>query len=142
MPTMRDPKQILDESLATLPQAVEPHPPIILRAEVWPYPELDRLWVRVECSPFVAFPNLSFAAFDPEGHVASAMFVVEARNPYQSLTMHMRQAPQPGAHYRLEIELSRDEEVLDTRALDFDLVYRDPAQVRKQASGTVASSDG
>jgi hypothetical protein len=129
----RDPKEILDESLASLPPQVEPHPPVIQRAEVWPYPELDKLWVRVETSPFVAFPNLSITAFDPDGQVVASMFVVEARQAYQSLTMHLRRAPRAGEHYRLEIELSRDDAVLDTRILDFDLAYQDPAEARRKA---------
>jgi hypothetical protein len=139
VPKFRDPKEILDESLAGLPPQVEPHPPVIQRAEVWPYPELDKLWVRVETSAFVAFPNLSFTALDPDGQVVATMFVVEARQPYQSLTMHLRSTPRPGEHYRLEIELSRDDAVLDTRTLDFDLVYQDPAEARRKAQ---ESQDG
>ena len=52
--------------------------------------------------------------------------MVEIRNPYQSLTMHLRRPALAGQPYRLEIVLSRDDQVLDQRALDFDLVYRDP----------------
>ncbi len=135
MPKFRDPKDILNESLAHVPPVEEPHPPVIQRAEVWPYPELDKLWVRVESSPFAAFPNFEFAVFDPEGHIASTMFVVEARSAYQSLTMHLRQAPRPGERYRLEIALNRDGAVLDTRMLEFDLTYQDPAEARRAAQG-------
>lgn len=133
MTKFRDPKEILDESLASLPPVIEQHPPVITRAEVWPYPELDKLWVRVETSPFVSWPNFSFTVYDPDGNVASSMFVIEARNIYQSLTMHLRRDPQPGAHYRLEIELSRDDAALDTRLLEFDLVYQDPAAAHRRA---------
>jgi hypothetical protein len=131
VPTFRDPKEILDESLANIPPIVEPHPPVIQRVEVWPYPELDKLWVRVESSAFTTFPNFDFTVLDPDGSVVSSMFVVEARTPYQSLTMHLRQPPRPGERYRLAIELSRDEAVLDQRILEFDLVYQDPVEARK-----------
>ncbi len=134
MPEFRDPKEILRESLANLPEMVEPHPPVIQRAEAWPYPELDRVWVRVESSAFVAYPNFGFTLWDPDGQVVATMFIVEARNAYQSLTMHLRRPPRPGQRYRLEIELSRDEQILDTRVLDFDMVYRDPKEAR--AGGT------
>lgn len=133
MPTFRDPKQILDESLANIPPVVEPHPPVIQRAEAWPYPELDKVWVRVESSAFTTFPNFDFTVLDPDGRVVSTMFIVEARSPYQSLTMHLRQPPRPGERYQLAIELTRDEAVLDRRILEFDMVYRDPVEARKQA---------
>lgn len=141
MTKFRDPKQILDESLAGLEPVVESHPPVLQRAEVWPYPELDRLWVRVESSAFVAFPNFDFTVFDSDGQVVSSMFVVEARNAYQSLVMHLRQPPRPGEHYQLEIVLSRDEQVLDTRVIDFALVYQDPAEARKQAAAQEQAGD-
>jgi hypothetical protein len=104
----------------------EERPPVIRRAEVWPYPDLIRLWVRVETSSFVAYPNMAFTIRDPDGRVVSTMFVVEIRQPYQSVTMHLRQPPRPSEDYTLEIELSRDEAVLDTCTVPFELVCREP----------------
>ncbi len=108
-----------------MPRAEE-HPPVILRAEVWPYPDLRRLWVRLEVSPFAAFPNLELTLTDAEERIASSMLIVEVRDAYQSLTLHLRQEPRPGERYRLTIVLSRNEDVLDTQVLDFDLVFSDP----------------
>jgi hypothetical protein len=119
--------EIYREALARIPVVVEDHPPAIERAEVWPYPELTRLWVRVQTSPFASFPNLTFTLWGPQGEVVSTMFMIEIRAPYQSLTMHLRLPPQAGARYRLEIELSRDEAVLDQRVMEFDLDYKEPA---------------
>jgi len=130
MTQLQDPMQIYRESLASIPVAVEKHPPVIQRAEVWPYPDLVRLWVRVEISGFATYPNLAFAVYDPDDQIVSRMFIVEVRQLYQSLTMHLRQPPRPGARYRLEIELSRDEQTLDTRTLEFELAYREPAEER------------
>ena len=48
------------------------------------------------------------------------------RETYQSLTLHLRRPPPPGERYRLTLELTRDEQVLDTREIEFDLVFRDP----------------
>jgi len=126
MPELEDPIELYRRSLANLPTPVEAHPPVIQRAEAWPYPELTRLWVRVEISPFVAFPNLAITVTGPDEAVVAAMFMVEIRDPYQSVTLHLRQAPQPGEKYTLELELSRDEVLLDTHRLEFDLVFRDP----------------
>lgn len=126
MPELEDPIEIYRRSLASLPTPAETHPPVIQRAEVLPYPELTRLWVRVETSPFVAFPNLAITVIGPDGAVAATMFMVEIRDPYQSVTLHLRQTPQPGEKYGLALELSRDEVVLDTHRLEFELVFRDP----------------
>jgi hypothetical protein len=65
------------------------------------------------------------------------MFLVEIRESYQSVTLHLRHAPQPGASYRLEIEMMRDDAILDARQVPFDLVFREPAEAA--ASGEAAS---
>jgi hypothetical protein len=125
---MQDPNEIWRASLTEAPRPVEEHPPAFLRAEAWPYPELDRVWVRLETSAFDAYPNLELLLTDPDGEPVSNMFMVEMRETYQSLTLHLRQAPRPGERYRLTLELSRDEQVLDARELDVDLVFRDPKE--------------
>ena len=126
MTEFQDPIEIYRRSLASLPTPVEAQPPVIQRAEVWPYPELNRLWVRVETSPFAAFPNLAITVVGPDEVVVATMYMVEIRDPYQSVTLHLRQAPRPGKKYALELELSREEVALDTRRLEFDLVFREP----------------
>jgi hypothetical protein len=126
MTQMQDPDEIWRASLTEAEKRTEEHLPVIQRAEVWPYPDLNRLWVRVEISPFVAFPDLELILSDASGEIINSMYMVEVREPYQSLTLHLRDEPQPGRPYRLTIELRRDEQTLDTRDLDFDLVFRDP----------------
>jgi hypothetical protein len=128
MTKLKDPIEIYRDSLAGAPERVEAQPPVIERAEVWPYPDLKRLWVRVQVSPFAAFPSLALTVTGADGTVACSMFMVEIRDAYQSVTLHLRREPEPDASYRLEIELMRDEGVLDTRAIDFDLVFREPDQ--------------
>lgn len=131
MTQMQDPNEIWRASLSEAGERTEEQPPTILRAEVWPYPDLDRLWVRVEISPFAAYPNMELILAGPDGGVINSMFMVEVRETYQSLTFHLRQPPQPGQSYRLTIELTRDGRTLDTRELDFDLVFRDPKGEQK-----------
>ncbi len=131
MTQMQDPNEIWRASLTEAGERKEDEPPRLLRAEVWPYPNLERLWVRLEISPFVAFPNLELILFDPGGDAINSMYMVEVRETYQSLTLHLRQPPQPEQRYHLTVELTRDEQVLDTRELDFDLVFRDPQGEQK-----------
>jgi hypothetical protein len=126
MTQMQDPNEISRASLTGAGERKEDHPPAIQRAEVWPYPELNRLWVRVEISPFVAHPNLELILSDSSGEMINSMYMVEVRESYQSLTLHLRREPRPGQTYRLIIELTREDQTLDTRDLDFELVFRDP----------------
>ncbi len=132
MTKIKDPIEIYRESLAAAPAPTEAHPPVIERAEVWPYPDLKRLWVRVQVSPFASFPNLAFTVTDPDAAVVGTLFMVEIRETYQSATLHLRQEPRPGERYRLEIELEREEAALDQRAIDFDLTFREPAEGDKR----------
>lgn len=126
MTELRDPIEIYRESLVGLPVPAETHPPVIQRAEAWPYPDLQRVWVRVETSPFAAFPNLALSMTDPDGTTVCTMFMVEIREPYQSVTLHLRRAPRPAEQYRLAIELSRDDARLDERVLEFPLTFQNP----------------
>lgn len=130
MTEMQDPIEIYRAAMAAIPLREETEPPSIRRAEVWPYPDLRRLWTRVETTPFAAYPNLAFTVADPDGAVVCTMFMVEIREPYQSVTLHLRQNPRPGEPYTLTIELERDEQVLDTRVLSFDLVFHDPEEMK------------
>jgi hypothetical protein len=126
MTQMQDPDEIWRASLTAAPRRVEEAPPVFLRAEAWPYPDLDKVWVRLETSPFDAFPNLELLLADPDGDLVSDMFMVEMRETYQSLTLHLRRPPRPGERYHLTLELTRDEQSLDTLEMDVDLIFRDP----------------
>lgn len=126
MTKITDPIELYRAALDAAPTPAEEHPPVIERAEVWPYPDLRRLWVRVQTSPFATYPNLTFTVSDKDGQIVCTMFMVEIREPYQSVTLHLRQEPRPGDTYRLEIELEREETLLDQRILDFPLEFREP----------------
>ncbi|HIC88628.1 MAG TPA: hypothetical protein EYP04_04405 [Anaerolineae bacterium] len=102
----------------------EEHPPRIARAQAFPYPDLKRLWVRVDMTPFVKYPNLELNVFGPDGELAQEMFVIENRDLSLSLTMHLPD-PVPDAPYRLQVVLIRDEEVLDTAEVPFHLTFVD-----------------
>ena len=131
MTQMQDPNEIWLASLSEAPR-VEAQPPAFQRVEAWPYPELDRVWVRLETSPFIAFPNLELTLTDPDGQIVGGMYMVEMREAYQSLTLHLRQPSRPGERYRLTLELTRDEQIIDTRDLDIELVFRDPKESKSE----------
>ena len=126
MTKLTDPIELYREALADAPAPTEDRPPTIERVEVWPYPDLQRLWVRLQTGPFAAFPDLSLTVRDPDDQEVCALFMIEIRQPYQSVTLHLRQTPRPGETYRLAIELLRGEATLDRRLVEFALVFREP----------------
>ncbi|GAB4522304.1 MAG: hypothetical protein Kow0047_32960 [Anaerolineae bacterium] len=107
-------------------------PTRIKRARLYPYPDLTRLWLRVDLSPFSRPPNLTVSVRGPDGALVSEMDLIQWRDPRISLTMHLRRPPQPGATYRAELiltELQEDEEVLlDRTELEFPLEFVEPDQ--------------
>jgi len=126
MTELQDPVDVFRQSLDNLPGTTELHPPLLERVEVRPYPDLSRIWVRVQVSPFATYPNLALTLLGPDGSTVSNLFVVETREPYQSLTLHLRQPPIAGALYQIEIELTRDGRTLDTQRIPFALDFKEP----------------
>ena len=126
MTEMQNPEEVWAAALGEAPARHEERPPVFLRVEAWPYPDLRRIWVRAEMSPFAAHPNLELKIMDESGQVVSSMFMVEVRDTYQSVTLHLRREPEAGKTYHLGLELTRDEALLDTHTLPFVLAFRDP----------------
>ncbi len=113
----------LSQSVAEPPQP-ETEPPHIERMAVHPYPDLKRLWVRVQLSYFQRYPNVRLSCLDESGKEVGEMLLVEWRDPYISLTMHLRE-PNPGANYVMRAEVARDEQLLDAQEHPFQLVFSD-----------------
>ena len=97
-------------------------PTRIERMEVRPYPDLKRLWVRLQLSPFASPPSIRLLCLDARGEAAAEMLLVEWRDPYVSVTLHLR-TPEPGASYLLRAEVARNEELLDARDFPFVLTF-------------------
>ncbi len=104
----------------------ETSPPTIESLQVYPYPDLSKIWIRMQLTYFKHFPNLELYLYDPDGQMISDMLLVEHRTFYVDLTMHLRSTPRPGERYRLEVLLIRDGETLDHKAHEFDLVFVEP----------------
>jgi hypothetical protein len=112
----------------------EDEPPRFLRAQALPYPDLQRVWTRVQLTPFAGHPELEMAIIDPDGQPAAAMAMVDVQFTYVSLTMHLKR-PRPGEGYQLALRLTRDNALLDQRSVPFDLVFveRDEAKAEAEA---------
>lgn len=114
--------------------AHEDEPPRFLRAQALPYPDLQRVWTRVQLTAFASHPELEMAILDPDGQVVAEMAMVDVQFTYISLTMHLKR-PRPGEPYRLLLRLTRDHTLLDQRSVPFDLVFveRDEAMAEAEA---------
>ncbi len=112
----------------------ESEPPRIAGIEVYPYPNLTKLWIKMQLTYFKTYPNIELYLYDPDGQLLGDMLFVEHRNFYVDVTMHLRAAPRPGEPYRLEVFLIRDDTILDHQSKVFDLVFVDP-ETGKPVSG-------
>jgi hypothetical protein len=92
----------------------------ILKLRAIPLPDMKRVTVEMELSPFVEHPNLDISILSPEGEVVANMFVVEARDQVMALTLHLRQ-PEPEALYTARLAVLREEEILDQHEVTFNL---------------------
>jgi len=92
----------------------------ILKLRAIPLPDMKRVTVEMELSPFVEHPNLDISILSPEGEVVANMFVVEAKEQVMALTLHLRQ-PEPEALYTARLAVLREEEILDQHEVAFNL---------------------
>jgi len=92
----------------------------ILKLRAIPLPDMKRVTVEMELSPFVEHPNLDISILSPEGEIVANMFVVEARDQVMTLTLHLRQ-PEPEALYTARLAVLREEETLDQHEVTFNL---------------------
>ena len=98
------------------------------RVAVYPYPDLTRLWVRVQITSFATPVVVELTCMDQDGQEVSDMLLVDWRDPYISLTMHLKKPPQPDAMYTLMVHVERDEQTLVDYHHDFPLTFVDPDQ--------------
>lgn len=116
----------------------EEEPPRFLRAQALPYPDLKRVWMRVQLTPFAVRPGpeLEMALLGPEGQEEAAMVMVDVQHTYVSLTMHLRRT-QPGQPYQLLLRLTRDDHLLDQRSVPFDLIFVERDDAMAEAEGLI-----
>lgn len=114
----------------------ESDPPRFLRAQALPYPELTRVWARVQLTDFGEHPELEMVILGPDGQPQASMVMVDVQHTYVSLTMHLRR-PAPGQEYHLLLRLTRAGLLLDQRDVPFPLVFveRDAAKAEAEEAG-------
>jgi len=96
------------------------------RIAVYPYPDLTRLWVRVQITSFATPVVVQLTCLDEDGMEVSDMLLVDWRDPYISLTMHLKKPPRPDATYLLRVHVERDGALLVDDHHEFPLTFIDP----------------
>ncbi|MER2599174.1 MAG: hypothetical protein ABTQ73_06615 [Caldilineales bacterium] len=114
----------------------EDQPPHMLRGQALPYPDLQRVWVRVQLAPFAGHPELEMVILDSAAQPVASMIMVDVQFAYVSLTLHLKQ-PQPAAPYTLLLRLTRDHTLLDQRAVPFVLTFVERDQAKAEAEGMI-----
>ncbi len=102
-----------------------PQLPKIYSIDVYPYPDLKRLWVKIELTPSDVRPVLDLEVFGPDGELASNMLIVETAEYQFSVTMHLRRDPQEGERYLMRGTLIYDKKEIDHFERVFDLLFVD-----------------
>ncbi len=110
----------------------ESEPPRFIRGQALPYPDLQRVWTRVQLTDFAGHPVLEMAILGPDGREEAAMVMVDVQFTYVSLTMHLKHSL-PGETYRLLLRLTRDQTLLDQREISFALVFVDRDEAKAEA---------
>lgn len=115
---------------------VEAVPPRFLRGQALPYPDLQRVWTRVQLTEFAGHPELEMVILGPSGEVEATMVMIDVQFTYVSLTLHLKHAL-PGETYRLFLRLTRDRWLLDQREIVFPLVFVDRDEAKAEAEQLV-----
>ena len=110
----------------------ESEPPRFIRGQALPYPDLQRVWTRVQLTDFAGHPELEMVILGPDDDEEAAMVMVDVQFTYISLTMHLKHSL-PGETYRLLLRLTRDQTLLDQREISFDLVFVDRDEAKAEA---------
>lgn len=77
--------------------------------EVEPYPDAQRLLVRLSITPFQVRPTIDLEVVDEQGVKVVASSIVEATDATMSLTLHL-QRPSPQFRYTLVARLLYEEQ--------------------------------
>ena len=77
--------------------------------EVEPYPDAQRLLVRLSVTPFQVRPTIDLEVLDEQGVKVAASSIVEATDATMSLTLHLRH-PAPDLQHTLVARLLYEEQ--------------------------------
>ncbi len=93
-------------SMPDMPETAPPKPP---------KPDLD------SPSPY---PNVELAIMNSQQQIVATLFIVEHREPFTSLTMHLR-APDASEQYTAQAKITHQDKVLDVVEVPFTLNQAD-----------------
>ena len=104
-----------DEAEVPLP----PREVRIIEAAAQPAPDGYRVTLRLTLTPFLEYPNLEVIVYRPDGAEERRLTIIGTMERELLLTLHIKQ-PMAGV-YRVQIDLSYQGEVLQTRDVFFSM---------------------
>lgn len=82
------------------------------RVTIEPYPDLRRLRVTLDFSPFQQSPTIEIQVTDAEGQISAQTSFIEPHDFHLEFTLHLRQA-KPGGEYQLAAVMAYAEPVAE-----------------------------
>jgi hypothetical protein len=103
------------------PEALPPEQVHFENIRIEPWPEVTKIRVLMELTPFQSPPNLEVVITDTEGQEVTSAHIIENVDYRLVITLHLRRAP-ASPHYQLTARLIYpDLGTVDERNLTFDL---------------------
>jgi hypothetical protein len=101
-----------------------------LRALLYPYPDLKRIWTRLWLTAVQdQAPNVEVTVFNSDGSENTSVYMMARAEQRIETTLHLRN-PLPGASYHvladLTLGLTDKPELIDRQEFDLVLEFRDP----------------
>ena len=102
------------------------------RILIYPYPDLQRLWVRIWLPARLEgeAPNVELIVYNPDGTENNSLVLLAQTDTKLNNTLHLKQPLRPGETYRVEallsVGLSKNAEQVDRQTFDLPLEFRDP----------------
>jgi len=102
------------------------------RILIYPYPDLQRLWVRIWLPARLEgeAPNVELIVYNPDGTENNSLVLLAQTDTKLNNTLHLKQPLWPGETYRVEallsVGLSKNAEQVDRQTFDLALEFRNP----------------
>ena len=102
------------------------------RILIYPYPDLQRLWVRIWLPARLEgeAPNVELIVYNPDGTENNSLVLLAQTDTKLNNTLHLKHPLWPGETYRVEallsVGLSKNAEQVDRQTFDLALEFRNP----------------
>ncbi len=86
-----------------------------------PYPDGVRIRLRLALTPFLERPNIDIELRNPQGSESGSVAVIESMDATLSMTVHLRDDPQPGTYRAVATVGYPEHGTVDSAEVAFEL---------------------